>query len=346
MEIVGQPPAEAEPELHLLTEWADPNEGTRRRGAGVLSIAVHAALILTLVLLPKEFFESPPPLPEAHPHVTPLIDPLTALTQKEPNPLKARKEFDGSEARPHPRLQTPPSPPPAPKPTPPRITAAAPPPTPRATPPPPPPDPVKLDPPKEQPKEQPKLELPPPAPTAIPTPQIQAEERPKSPFERPGGGPVVPVPPTQRQVPLPDTAAVIRGGVSGGMAGSSGATLPSMQAGPGGELELPQLLTDVQGIDFRPYLTRLLFTVKRNWMTVWPESARSGRKGKVGVQFSIGRDGTVQKVVFAYQSGADALDRAAIAAISMSTPFGPLPAQFKGDRVVLQFNFSYNIPKQ
>jgi TonB family protein len=199
--------------------------------------------------------------------------------------------------------------------------------------------------PKEQPKEPPKLELPTP-PAVTPNPQIEAEDKPRSPFERPGGGPTVPVPPAQRQVPMPDVAAVIHGGVPGGMAGSSGATLPSTQAGPGGDLELPQLLTDVQGIDFRPYLTRLLFTVKRNWMLVWPESARSGRKGKVGVQFSIGRDGTVQKVVFAYQSGADALDRAAIAAISMSTPFGALPTQFKGDRVVLQFNFSYNIPKQ
>ena len=52
------------------------------------------------------------------------------------------------------------------------------------------------------------------------------------------------------------------------------------------------------------------------------------------------------KLVIASPSGADALDRAAIAAISASNPFPPLPAEFKGDRVVLQFNFAYNMPRR
>ncbi|MCX6630742.1 MAG: hypothetical protein NTW28_24265, partial [Candidatus Solibacter sp.] len=39
-------------------------------------------------------------------------------------------------------------------------------------------------------------------------------------------------------------------------------------------------------------------------------------------------------------------DKAAVAAISASNPFPPLPAEFKGDRVVLQLNFAYNVPKQ
>ena len=36
------------------------------------------------------------------------------------------------------------------------------------------------------------------------------------------------------------------------------------------------------------------------------------------------------------KSGADALDRAAVAGISASVPFPPLPAEFKGDRIILQ----------
>ena len=119
----------------------------------------------------------------------------------------------------------------------------------------------------------------------------------------------------------------------------------AMQSGQGATLELPALLTDAQGVDFRPYLIRLLAAVKRNWMTVWPDSARTGRRGRVGVQFAIAKEGNVTKVVFAFQSGADALDRAAVAAISMSNPFPPLPTEFKGDRIVLQFDFAYNMPK-
>jgi len=37
---------------------------------------------------------------------------------------------------------------------------------------------------------------------------------------------------------------------------------------------------------------------------------------------------------------------AAIAAIRASNPFPPLPVQFKGDRIGLQLNFAYNMPKQ
>jgi TonB family protein len=77
-----------------------------------------------------------------------------------------------------------------------------------------------------------------------------------------------------------------------------------------------------------------------------PESVKLGRRGKVAIQFSISRDGGVPKLVIAEASGAEALDRAAVAGISASVPFPPLPAEFKGDRIVLQMNFAYNMPRQ
>ena len=73
--------------------------------------------------------------------------------------------------------------------------------------------------------------------------------------------------------------------------------------------------------------------------------ARSGRRGTVSLVFSIDRLGRVgQKVVFAQQSGLDAFDKAAVAGLSASNPFPPLPAEFKGDQITLQFNFAYNAP--
>jgi TonB family protein len=107
-----------------------------------------------------------------------------------------------------------------------------------------------------------------------------------------------------------------------------------------------QLLTDPQGVDFRPYLIRILASVKQHWLSVMPESVRLGRSGKVAIQFSISRNGGVPKLVIAEASGAEALDRAAVAGISASVPFPPLPAEFKGDRIVLQMNFAYNMPRQ
>jgi TonB family protein len=106
-----------------------------------------------------------------------------------------------------------------------------------------------------------------------------------------------------------------------------------------------QLLSDPMGVDFRPYLTQVLSAVKRYWMAVWPESARLGRSGKVAIQFSIDRNGGVPKLVIATPSGVSSLDRAAVAAISGSIPFAPLPRNFKGDVIKLQLNFAYNMPK-
>ena len=119
----------------------------------------------------------------------------------------------------------------------------------------------------------------------------------------------------------------------------SGIHLPPSPGAPASQL---QLLSDPMGVDFRPYLLRVLTTVKQHWLAVIPESVRLGRRGKVGLQFSISRDGQVPKLVIESPSGADALDRAAVAGVSASVPFPPLPAEFKGDKIVLQFNFAYN----
>jgi TonB family protein len=105
-----------------------------------------------------------------------------------------------------------------------------------------------------------------------------------------------------------------------------------------------ELLSDPMGVDFRPYLLQILATVRRNWFSVMPESAKLGRRGNVAVQFAIAKNGEVTKVVFATNSGADALDRAAVASISMSNPFPPLPTEFRGNVVRLQFTFQYNAP--
>jgi TonB family protein len=96
------------------------------------------------------------------------------------------------------------------------------------------------------------------------------------------------------------------------------------------------------GVDFKPYLIRILATVRRNWFAVMPESVHMGRRGKCILQFAIDRSGQVPKLVISMPSGADPLDRAAVAGISASVPFPPLPNEFKGTQIRLQFAFSYN----
>jgi len=96
-------------------------------------------------------------------------------------------------------------------------------------------------------------------------------------------------------------------------------------------------------VDFKPYLAQILGLVRRNWFAVIPESARLGNRGVVALQFIIDRSGGVPKLVIATPSGSQALDKAAVASISASVPFPPLPQEYKGLSIRLQFAFKYNV---
>ncbi|MGH9433100.1 MAG: energy transducer TonB [Terriglobia bacterium] len=107
--------------------------------------------------------------------------------------------------------------------------------------------------------------------------------------------------------------------------------------------EGPIILSDTRGVDFGPYLARILMIVKQNWYAVIPESARLGEKGRTAIVFEILKDGSVPQVRLVGTSGHVALDRAALASIRASIPFPPLPQEFTGQHLVLQFNFLYNL---
>jgi outer membrane biosynthesis protein TonB len=334
------PPTPVEPELNLLTQWGDPGEADRRRKAALVTLAAHAAGIVILFMLPESFFEEHRP-PDAVRHITPIFEPLTRLTQKAPNTVKAPKEFS---AETHPALPRPALPAPAPagpklKPQPVRqaVIPQAPPPKPTQQL----PEPPKV----EAAVKAPKIDVPQLGTLPPPPPQIQAQENPKLPLENLNHGPPPVVPPEKRVIPIPDASpsAVLRN--LGGGAPQLPPAPPVQDNEPTG-VQLPQLLTDAQGVDFTPYLRLILQTVKRNWQAVMPENVRLGRRGKVSIVFSINREGRVLKLVYNEQSGIDSYDKAAVAGISMSNPFPPLPLAYKGDHIAVQFNFAYNTPKK
>jgi TonB family protein len=138
------------------------------------------------------------------------------------------------------------------------------------------------------------------------------------------------------------------GGLIVGDIGEDHLTLPSLNQSlaPGILGSNLQLLSDPKGADFKPYLIQVLTIVRRNWMAIIPESARMGRRGRVLIQFIIDRQGAVPKLVIATPSGTEAFDRAAVAGISASYPFPPLPSDYKADQVRLQLAFAYNVPTQ
>jgi TonB family protein len=333
METVVQTPVE--PELNLLTQWYDPADADRRRRAAIATVLVHAAALTILFLLPESFFEEKR-IPPVVRHITPIFEPLTRLTQKAPNTAKTPKEFSVPQSAAHPHPPAPAPSPAGPKPAPVRqaVIPPAPPPKPTQTL----PEPPKVDAVRAPKIEEPQL-------GTIPPPQIKAQESPKLPLENLNHGPPPVVPPDQRIVPIPDASpsAALRN------LGGGAPQFPPQVQGPETDpsaLQLPQLLTDNQGVDFAPYLRLILQTVRRNWQSVMPEAVRLGRRGKVSIVFSIGRDGQVIKLVINDSSGIDSFDKAAVAGISMSNPFPPLPSAFKADHIAVQFNFAYNTPKK
>ncbi len=138
-------------------------------------------------------------------------------------------------------------------------------------------------------------------------------------------------------------AAMNRGGY-GGDGGDYGLGQGRQATGAIGPMDV---LSDTQGVDFGPYLQRVLHDVRENWYRIIPESARAPlmKKGKVSIEFVIGQDGRIDGMKLTGTSGDVALDRAAWGGITGSNPFPPLPKEFNGPYLALRFHFFYNPDK-
>jgi TonB family protein len=313
------------------------------------SIAVHIFMGAVFLSLPEVI---PPPrnsivTSDLHRAVHLEMPKLFEPTQKAPNLSKVvRHELDIRSEIEAPKSQAPKFRPPQPAPGPVARPVPAPVPV--------------IEPPKIQVAEVQPPPVPPSIAPANPTgaipqaPAPPAASKPKIAFEN-----VSPPPPVKINGP-PDPRLLIQraaidnspqpakspggGGVTVGDSGDDLATLPGFnQSQSKGRMGSNlQLLSDATGFDFKPYLIQVLAAVRRNWMAVIPESAHMGRRGQVLLQFIIDRKGGVPKLVIASSSGTEAFDRAAVAGVSASNPFPPLPAEFKGDQIRLQLAFSYN----
>jgi len=90
--------------------------------------------------------------------------------------------------------------------------------------------------------------------------------------------------------------------------------------------------------DFGPYMKNLQNKIKTNWHPPKGDSSK-----KVIVLFKLDKDGTVLSSKIKESSGDEETDNAALKAISVSSPFDPLPQSFKENNVDVQFTFDYNV---
>jgi outer membrane biosynthesis protein TonB len=141
-----------------------------------------------------------------------------------------------------------------------------------------------------------------------------------------------------------ERAAVANRGYSGsGQSGDGGLTRGRNGASAG--LAPAEILTDTMGVDFGPYITRILQVIKQNWILGLPPSAYPPiwKAGKDSIDFTILKDGKVSGMVWHSGSGDVALDRAAWGSIIASNPLPPLPKEFPGPNLGLRLNFYLNM---
>jgi TonB family protein len=208
-----------------------------------------------------------------------------------------------------------------------------------------------------------------PSPPAEQAPSPQGIQAPPQPTQQAQSAPPVQNPKLalqqqqqqQPQAAVPDFRALTSQTAGQRLAQAVGSTGPSRSAGSfggggdygsgrGGSARTAgnlEVLSDTEGVDFGPYLSRVLQAVRMNWYNIIPEAARPPllERGKVSIEFAILPDGKVAGLKYVSSSGDVALDRAAWGGITASNPFAPLPSGFHGPYLALRFHFYYNPAK-
>jgi protein TonB len=162
------------------------------------------------------------------------------------------------------------------------------------------------------------------APDAIPIPAPNAKEaRKKS----------TPTPQKQPQ-PVEQASNVVpfgQGGPAGNMYSTFSSTIGTGGVGtPGGSF----------GSRYQWYVDAVRRRISENWMK-YEVDPRIADARRVYVTFDIVRDGTPTNVQLSESSGVPSLDQSAINAVRRIDHFNPLPPDYSGSRVSVEFYFDY-----
>jgi TonB family protein len=305
--------------IHLLDSLDDERSKARFRESIYISIIIYLAIIWFLFYGPRVLFHQPrlinpvDVLKEREKEQLTYLSPkdlskLTPQTTKSPAPRPAldQKTIKQLQAM---RKAAPPLPS-APTPTPPAPAQAA-------TPLPPSPQPQ----PTQQPAQQAIVEAPKPVPT------------------RPNFGN-----PNQTAGDAVRQAAQNAARDHGSAGDYSGGGSSSGRTGTG--VGRAEILSDVQGVDFGPYIRRILGDIKRNWIPLIPEEARPplNKQGETLIRFTILPDGRIAAMNLDGSSQDQAIDRACWGGITGVGQFPPLPANFHGPNLELRIDFLTNKP--
>ena len=124
------------------------------------------------------------------------------------------------------------------------------------------------------------------------------------------------------------------GGSGAGSLGRSGSGSAGNPGGGGGAPGIDALREP----DFGPYMRELQRRIKMNW-----DPPKGNESKRVVLLFKIAKDGRLLSCRVNKSSGLPSADQAALKAVELTAPFRPLPADFKGQSIDIQFTFDYNV---
>jgi TonB family protein len=302
--------------IHLLDSLDDERSKARFRESIYISIIIYLGIVWFLFYGPRVLFHQPrlispvDVLKEREKQLTFLDTPkdLSRLTPKSKAiPEKSRvQQLDQKTLQRLQELRRPE--PPAPQPAQPAPVQASP--TPPAPQPPPP---------APQPTQQALIEAPKPAPPTRPN------------FGNPNQSP---------------GDAIRKAAQDAAQNRGSGDYSPGAGSGRQGMGTGVDILSDTQGVDFGPYIRRILGDIRRTWIPLIPEEARPplNKQGETLIRFTILPDGRIAAMNLDGSSQDTAIDRACWGGITGVGQFPPLPANFKGPNLELRIDFYTNKP--
>lgn len=127
------------------------------------------------------------------------------------------------------------------------------------------------------------------------------------------------------------------GGTGTKLAKGGGGGTGGGNPGPGNPNGRPGI-DAVREPDFGPYMRELQRRIKMNW-----DPPKGNESKRVVLLFKIAKDGRLLSCSVFKSSGLQGADKAAINAVQATAPFRPLPAEFKGQSIDIQFTFDYNV---
>ena len=182
------------------------------------------------------------------------------------------------------------------------------------------------------------------APTPPPQPPPVATNAPRVP------PPVVADAPTAQPsfTRAPSAGNAIQQALDGAARDRSGGNLGNLGGRHTGPQNLGgvEVLSDMQDVDFNPYLRRILGDIKRNWEPLLPPEAGSPlfKQGETYIRFTILPDGSIKSASMHLDGSTHdvAIDKSCWSAITSEGQFPPLPKNFHGPEFTLRLHFLTN----